>query len=150
MRRQTFIKHFSCRRLSQDLAVLEADYNVECYPDEIGSMWWLLAAASVLGLAIVSLGLPVGMFLTMYRDLSAKFDDVRRKKLTTAVAYRNHGRRYEYMCGEFRPQACECTHDTPPAFSTTATAAVPPDEPSIAGSAWLRMPADSFCSHPVL
>ena len=122
--------------------MLEADYNVECYPDEIGSMWWLLAAASVLGLAIVSLGLPVGMFLTMYRDLNAKFDDVRRKKLTTAVAYRNHGRRYEYMCGEFRPQACECTHDTPAAFSTTA--ALPPDdEPSIAGSAWLHMPADS-------
>ena len=123
--------------------MLEADYNVECYPDEIGSMWWLLAAASVLGLAIVSLGLPVGMFLTMYRDLNAKFDDVRRKKLTTAVAYRNHGRRYEYMCGEFRPQACECTHDTPAAFSTTAIAAVPPDEPSIAGSAWLCMPADN-------
>jgi hypothetical protein len=97
--------------------VLEADYNVECHPDEIGSMWWLLAAASVLGLAIISLGLPVGMFLMMYRDLNAKFDDVRRKKLTTAVAYRNHGRRYEYMCGEFRPQACECTHDTPTVYS---------------------------------
>jgi len=102
---QTFIKHFSCRSLSAKLSVLEADYEAQCYPDELASQWWILAAVSALGLVVVSLGVPIIMFLAMRRDMGTRMRGVVLGKVPLAVAHRNHGRKFIYMSGEFRPQA---------------------------------------------
>ena len=47
---QTFVKHFACRQLSPDRAVLESDYSIECYTGTASSLWWVLAAVSAVGI----------------------------------------------------------------------------------------------------
>ena len=39
--------------------MLEKDYSVECS----GTQWWVLAVLSALGILVVSIGFPVGMFV---------------------------------------------------------------------------------------
>ena len=56
---QSFFAHFNCRALSDDLAVLDKDYSVQCS----GTQWWALAVFSALGILVVSIGFPVGMFI---------------------------------------------------------------------------------------
>ena len=56
---QTFFGHFNCRALSDTFSVLEKDYSVECS----GTQWWVLALLSALGILVVSIGFPVGMFV---------------------------------------------------------------------------------------
>ena len=61
---QTFFGHFNCRALSDTFSVLEKDYSVECS----GTRWWLLAVLSALGILVVSIGFPVGMFVWCAAD----------------------------------------------------------------------------------
>ena len=56
---QTFFQHFRCRTLSEDLWVMDADYSIECSPEDKTSEWWILAAVSALGLIFV-IGFPIG------------------------------------------------------------------------------------------
>ena len=61
---QTFFGHFNCRALSDSCSVLEKDYSVECS----GTQWWVLAVLSALGILVVSIGFPVGMFVWCAAD----------------------------------------------------------------------------------
>eukprot|EP01045_Picozoa_sp_COSAG04_P045160 COSAG04_NODE_15687_length_523_cov_1.412736_1_plen_65_part_00 len=56
---QSFFAHFNCRALSAQLSVLDNDHGVECS----GTQWWMLAVLSALGILIISIGFPVGMFV---------------------------------------------------------------------------------------
>ena len=60
---QTFFAHFNCRSLSDTFSVLDKDYRVECS----GTIWWAMAVLSVLGILVVSIGFPVGMFVWCVR-----------------------------------------------------------------------------------
>ena len=44
--------------------MLEKDYSVECS----GTQWWLLAVFLALGILVVSIGFPVGMFVWCAAD----------------------------------------------------------------------------------
>ena len=44
--------------------MLEKDYSVECS----GTQWWVLALLSALGILVVSIGFPVGMFVWCAAD----------------------------------------------------------------------------------
>ena len=60
---QTFFAHFNCRQLSDTFSVLDKDYRIECS----GTMWWTMAVLSVLGILVISIGFPVGMFVWCVR-----------------------------------------------------------------------------------
>ena len=66
---QTFFGHFNCRALSDSFSVLEKDYSVECS----GTQWWVLAVLSALGILVVSIGFPVGMFVWCAADTQSLF-----------------------------------------------------------------------------
>ena len=104
---QTFVKHFDCRTLSPDRVVLESDYSIECFSGTVTSLWWVLAAVSAVGVAAVSLGLPLGLFAIMYRDMQSRLRAIDQNQLSLATAFRSHRRKYEFVAGEFRPEACE-------------------------------------------
>ena len=61
---QTFFGHINCRALSDSFSVLEKDYSVECS----GTQWWVLAVLSALGILVISIGFPVGMFVWCATD----------------------------------------------------------------------------------
>ena len=54
----TFFAHFNCRNLSDELAVVDTDYSVECYSS---TQWWVLAVFAGLGILGISIGFPLGM-----------------------------------------------------------------------------------------
>ena len=56
---QTFFNHFRCRVLSEELWVLDADYSIECFPDDKTELWWVFALVASLGLIFV-IGFPIG------------------------------------------------------------------------------------------
>ena len=60
---QTFFAHFNCRHLSDSFSVLDKDYRIECS----GTMWWAMAVLSALGILVISIGFPVGMFVWCVR-----------------------------------------------------------------------------------
>ena len=60
---QTFFAHFNCRQLSDTFSVLDKDYRIECS----GTMWWTMAVVSALGILVISIGFPVGMFVWCVR-----------------------------------------------------------------------------------
>jgi hypothetical protein len=96
------------------MSVLDSDYEIQCFPDEMTSLWWILAACSALGLVTISLGLPFGMYVVMTRDMRRKLQQVRQRKLSLSDAYRQHGKRFAYMSAEFKPTACERLQNIPP------------------------------------
>ena len=57
---QTFFNHFRCRVLSEELWVLDADYSIECFPDDKTELWWVFALVASLGLIFV-IGFPIGV-----------------------------------------------------------------------------------------
>ena len=60
---QTFFAHFNCRHLSDTFSVLDKDYRIECS----GTQWWAMAGLSALGILVISIGFPVGMFVWCVR-----------------------------------------------------------------------------------
>ena len=121
---QTFFNHFRCRTLSEELWVLDSDYSIECSPEDKTSQWWLLAALSSVGLAFV-IGFPVGasssnctdaafvtpaasrtgMWVWMRREMKKERAMVRRNEKSLVVAQRDFGVRFNYIAGEFKPEA---------------------------------------------
>ena len=85
--------------------MLDADYEIHCFTDDMTSLWWVIAVASAVGLVVVSLGLPLSMYYIMRRDWQRKLRRVRQQSLSMPAAYRQHGQKFAYICGEFRPQA---------------------------------------------
>ena len=120
---QTFFGHFNCRALSDTLAVLDKDYSVECS----GTRWWVLAILSTLGILVISVGFPVGMFIwcvclharpptgradltdwrscRMQRVWTKQMDAVRRGEKSRVIAQRDFRRKFGYMSGDFRAEA---------------------------------------------
>ena len=66
---QTFFAHFNCRHLSDTFSVLDKDYRIECS----GTMWWAMAVLSALGILVISIGFPVGMFVWCVRQPAIVF-----------------------------------------------------------------------------
>ena len=107
--------------------MLDADYELECFTDGITSLWWIIAAASAVGLVVVSLGLPLSMYYVMRRDWQVKLREVKQQRLSMPAAYRHHTQKFAYICGEFRPQACALAcncHRMPPLADLFADACV--------------------------
>ena len=86
--------------------MLESDYSIECFSDT-ATLWWVLAAVSATGVAAVSLGLPLGLFAIMYRDMQSRLRAIDQNQLKLVPVFRSHRRKYEFVAGEFRPEACE-------------------------------------------
>ena len=70
---------------------------------------WLFAALAALGLTVVSVGVPIGMFLWM-RRVKKKEDALVRHGKSRVVAHRDFGLKFGYIAGEFRPESyyAEC------------------------------------------
>ena len=117
----TFFNHLKCRSLGplaqdgttpdsngeqQQLYVLERDYEVVCYE---GSWWWL-AGFSVLGIVLISVGVPLGMFIWMRRKMRKEMQIVKREQKSKVFAYRAFHRKFGYMTADFKPDAyyAEC------------------------------------------
>ena len=79
----SFFDHLRCRKLSENHSVLERDYSVKCFTP----VWWTLAIISVLGILMISVGVPVGMWLWMRRKMDKEMRQVRsREKGRIAVS----------------------------------------------------------------
>eukprot|EP01043_Picozoa_sp_COSAG02_P049204 COSAG02_NODE_4919_length_4836_cov_5.351488_1_plen_483_part_00 len=98
---QTWFDHFNCRQLP-DMQVLQADYGIRCYED---SEWWVLACISIIGLIVISFGVPISMYLLMRRDWSKQMRLVKADKKSRVIAYRDFGRKYDFVVGDFKPEA---------------------------------------------
>ena len=102
--------------------MLDKDYSVECS----GTQWWVLAVLSALGILVISIGFPVGMFVwcvrqpaivfiqpyrtfvvvgRMHRYWNKKMREVRRGEKSRVVAQRDFRRKFGYMSGDFRAEA---------------------------------------------
>lgn len=90
---QTFLNHFNCRTISEQSSVLRKDYDVECSE----SSWYGLAVVSVLGLAIVSIGFPVGMAVWMQKVMTVELRKVRHEGKSNALAFRDFRRKFSYI-----------------------------------------------------
>ena len=90
-----------CRQLRVDLAVLSRDYGETCST----SRWHILAVVAVFGIITISIGVPVGMFVWMRRVMKSKMQAVRLKGDKRGIAYRDFDRKFNFMAGEFRPEA---------------------------------------------
>ena len=112
----TFFSHLKCRSLGplardgeipdsdvkeQQLYVLERDYEVLCYE---GS-WWLLAVLSLLGIALISVGVPLGMFIWMRRKMKKEMQRVKLEQKSKVFAYQAFHRKFGYMTADFKPDA---------------------------------------------
>ena len=71
---QQYFTHFNCRRLAEDLWVLQKDYSETCWS---GTQWWVLAVLSTLGILFISVGVPVFMWLWMSKVMEKEMDSVR-------------------------------------------------------------------------
>ena len=109
---QTFFQHFNCRTLSDERTVLEADYSIECgtASTEDGLLWVAVAVLSFLGIALVSVGVPVYMWARMRKVWKVQMQKANMLKVSRVVAYRDFHRRFGYMSGDFKPEAyyAEC------------------------------------------
>lgn len=75
--------------------MLRKDYDLTCGGDD--TTWWILAACSVLGLGIVSVGFPLCMGLWM-RSVKAHQDQlVRHGTKGRAIADRDFRRQFSYI-----------------------------------------------------
>ena len=101
--------------------MLEKDYSVECS----GTQWWVLAVLSALGILVVSIGFPVGMFVwcaadtwlsvasaepvarasRMRRVWTKQMSAVRRGEKSRVIAQRDFRRKFGYMSGDFKAEA---------------------------------------------
>eukprot|EP01043_Picozoa_sp_COSAG02_P016792 COSAG02_NODE_746_length_17729_cov_37.532501_3_plen_579_part_00 len=98
---ETWFNHFNCRQLP-DMHVLQADYAIRCWED---TEWWLFASISAMGLILVSFGVPTGMYIWMRRDWKDEMHLVKTGQKSGPMAYRDFGRKYDFVVGDFRPQA---------------------------------------------
>jgi len=96
---QTFFSHFNCRSLSDERKVLEADYSIECATASTeDGMWWLFVALlSAVGIALVSIGVPVLMWWKMRSFFKEKQDQTRQLRISQVVAYRDFHRQFGYV-----------------------------------------------------
>jgi hypothetical protein len=96
---QTFFSHFNCRTLSDERKVLEADYSIECATASTDDgIWWLLVALlSGVGIALVSIGVPVLMWWKMKHFFKEKQQLTKQLKISQVVAYRDFYRRFGYV-----------------------------------------------------
>ena len=96
---QTFFSHFNCRTLSDERKVLEADYSIECATASTeDGMWWLVVAIlSLVGIALVSVGVPVLMWWKMKAFFLEKQQLTKQMKISQVVAYRDFHRRFGYV-----------------------------------------------------
>ena len=90
---QTFFNHFNCRQISEKVSVLRKDYDIEC----AGASWSLLAVVSIVGVAVVSIGFPVGMALWMRRKMNEELRKVQREGKRPAMAYRDFRRKFSFI-----------------------------------------------------
>ena len=104
---QTYFAHFNCRRLSDDVMVLEADYSVLCGADW---QWNIVAVFSAVFIAAVSFGVPIGMFYVMQKFMDAEMQKADHLKKSRVVAYRDFHREYGFMAGDYKSSAyyAEC------------------------------------------
>lgn len=91
----------NCQKLP-DMEVLQADYSIKCYEDP---EWWTLAVISMVGLIFVSFGVPIGMYLLMRHDWNREMQLVKTDKKSRVIAYRDFGRKYNFIASDFRPEA---------------------------------------------
>ena len=107
---QTFFNHFNCRRLSPLKSVVQTDYSVYCVANFWtlaggSTLWWILAAVSALGLAFISFGVPIFMFLRMRRSMAKYMRDVKHGKTKRIIAYRDFNSKYGFAAGDYKPEA---------------------------------------------
>ena len=82
-----------------------ADYSIDCYDDDLLSKWWILAAVASFGIIFISVGVPLGMFIWMRSSMKKEMALVLGKEKPRVMAYRDFGRRFNFIAGEFRPEA---------------------------------------------
>ena len=90
---QTFLGHFNCRDVSDQESVLQKDYDVQCGAPS----WWIMAAVSIVGLAVVSIGFPVGMAVWMRAVMADEERKIRLEGKDRAAAYRDFNRKFSYI-----------------------------------------------------
>eukprot|EP01052_Picozoa_sp_SAG31_P031172 SAG31_NODE_3275_length_4474_cov_17.108114_4_plen_84_part_00 len=82
-----------------------ADYSIDCYDDDLISKWWILAAVASFGIIFISVGVPLGMLIWMRSSMKKEMALVLEKEKSRVTAYRDFGRRFNFIAGEFRPEA---------------------------------------------
>ena len=90
---QTFLNHFNCRTISEHSAVLRKDYDIECSE----SSWYGFAVVSSFGLAVVSIGFPVGMAVWMQKVMTEQLRQVRHEGKGRAAAIRDFRRKFSFI-----------------------------------------------------
>ena len=103
---QSFFQHMQCRKLKEQLWILEADYTVICYTRG----WWALAAVASAGIIIISVGAPVGMFIWMRKKYEKEMHKVRFEGKARITAYRDFERKFSFMSREFTPGTMKQWH----------------------------------------
>ena len=89
---QTFVSHLRCRDLGTMLR-LEKDYSVDCS----STQWQVLAIVSGLGIAFISVGVPLVIFLTMRKKWNELMTEVRLNDMPRVEAFRDFRRQYGYL-----------------------------------------------------
>lgn len=108
---QKFFGHFNCRQLGTGqwalvegehgprtcavdritlkllhILSVSADYSITCYDSNLATRWWVLAAVSLFGIATVSVGVPLGMFIWMRRSFNREMAMVLERKKARVTA----------------------------------------------------------------
>ena len=104
---ESLLKHFHCRRLSPTLAVLHADYSVECYT-WFGA-WFACAVFAACGILFVSFGVPVYYWYKMREAFNWQMNLIHLPLESLAhqsriQAYCRFRDQFDFIAGGYKPE----------------------------------------------